>query len=42
MSLADQLKLEDNINKFEVKITSMTSSSDGVQVNATGTEARYG
>ena len=42
MSLADQLKLEDNINKFEVKITSMTSSSDGVQVNATGTVARYG
>ena len=40
MSLADQLKLEDNINGFELKITSMISSSEGVQVNATGTVER--
>ena len=42
MSLADQLKLEEQIQSFELKITSMTSSSDGVQVNATGTVQRYG
>jgi hypothetical protein len=42
MSLADQFKLEEQIQSFELKITSMTSSSDGVQVNATGTVQRYG
>ncbi len=42
MSLADQLKLEDHINGFELKITSMTSSGEGIQVNATGTVERYG
>ncbi len=42
MSLADQLKLEEQIQSFELRITSMTSSSDGVQVNATGTVQRYG
>ena len=42
MSLADQLKPVDNINKFEVKITSMISSSDGVQVSETGKVERYG
>ena len=42
MSLKDQLKLEDQINSFELKITSMTSSAAGVQVNASGTVQRYG
>ena len=42
MSLKDQLKLEDQINSFELKITSMTSSASGVQVNASGTVQRYG
>ena len=42
MSLADQLKLEEQTQTFELKITSMTSTSDGVQVNATGTVQRYG
>ena len=34
MSLADQFKLEEQTQSFELKITSMTSTSDGVQVNA--------
>ena len=42
MSLADQFKLEEQTQSFELKITSMTSTSDGVQVNATGTVQRYG
>tara|TARA_A100001037_G_scaffold296110_2_gene316161 strand:+ start:247 stop:633 length:387 start_codon:yes stop_codon:yes gene_type:complete len=42
MSLSDQLALEDQVNSFELKITSMTSTKDGVQVNATGTVERYG
>ena len=42
MSLADQLRLEDQISSFELKITSMTSSSEGLQVNASGTVERYG
>jgi hypothetical protein len=37
MSLADQLKLEDEINSFELKITSITQNPEGTQVNATGT-----
>ena len=42
MSLADQLKLEDEISTFELKITSMTQTATGTQVNATGTVGRYG
>ncbi|HIN89899.1 MAG TPA: hypothetical protein EYN04_04600, partial [Porticoccaceae bacterium] len=42
MSLADQLKLEDETNSFELKITSITQNPEGPQVNATGTVGRYG
>ena len=42
MSLADQLKLEDEISTFELKITSMTQTANGTQANATGTVGRYG
>ena len=42
MSLANQMKLEDEISTFELKITSMTQTPDGTQVNATGTVGRYG
>ena len=42
MSLADQLILEEEISTFELKITSITQTSSGTQVNATGTVGRYG
>ena len=42
MSLAEQLKLEDEIFSFELKITSITQNPEGTQVNATGTVGRYG
>ena len=42
MSLREQLKLEDQTLSFELKITSITQSKDGTQVNATGTVGRYG
>jgi len=42
MSLADQLRLENETFSFELKITSMTQTEEGVQVNATGTVGRYG
>ena len=42
MSLADQLKLEDEISTFELKITSMTQTANGTQANATGNVGRYG
>ena len=42
MSLANQMKLEDEISTFELKITSITQTPDGTQVNATGTVGRYG
>ena len=42
MSLANQMKLEDEISTFELKITSMTQTTSGTQVNATGTVGRYG
>ena len=42
MSLASQMKLEDEISTFELKITSMTQTTSGTQVNATGTVGRYG
>ena len=42
MSLANQMKLEDEISTFELKITSMTQTPNGTQVNATGTVGRYG
>ena len=42
MSLADQLRLENETFSFELKITSMTQTEEGVQANATGTVGRYG
>ena len=42
MSLANKMKLEDEISTFELKITSMTQTPSGTQVNATGTVGRYG
>ena len=42
MSLSDQLILEEEISTFELKITSITQTSSGTQVNATGTVGRYG
>ena len=42
MSLAEQLKLEEETFSFELKITSITQSKEGTQVNATGTVGRYG
>ena len=42
MSLASQLKLEEETFTFELRITSMTQHADGTQVNATGTVGRYG
>ena len=42
MSLADQLRLENETFSFELKITSMTETEESVQANATGTVGRYG
>ena len=42
MSLANQMKLKDEISTFELKITSMTQTTNGTQVNATETVGRYG
>ena len=42
MSLANKMKLEDEISTFELKITSITQTPNGTQVNATGTVGRYG
>ena len=42
MSLAEQVKLEEETFSFELKITSITQSKEGTQVNATGTVGRYG
>ena len=42
MSLAEQLKLEDEIFSFELNITSITQNPEGTPVHATGTVGRYG
>ncbi|MCP4192481.1 MAG: hypothetical protein P8N76_16240 [Pirellulaceae bacterium] len=42
MSLAEQLKLEDQIFSFELKISSITQTKEGTLVNATGSVGRYG
>jgi len=42
MSLAEQLKLEDEILTFELKFTTVTQTPEGTTVNATGTVGRYG
>ena len=42
MSLADQLKLEDETVTFELKITSITQTPEGTTVNSVGTAGRYG
>ena len=42
MSLAEQLKLEDETFTFELKITSITQTPEGTTVHSTGTVGRYG
>tara|TARA_B100001250_G_scaffold147499_1_gene126306 strand:- start:12 stop:401 length:390 start_codon:yes stop_codon:yes gene_type:complete len=42
MSLAEQLKLEDETFTFELKFTSVTQTPEGTTVDATGTAGRYG
>ena len=42
MSLAEQLKLEDETVTFELKITSITQTPEGTTVNSVGTAGRYG
>ena len=42
MSLAEQLKLEDETFTFELKFTTVTQTPEGTTVNATGKVGRYG
>ena len=42
MSLAEQLKLEDETFTFELKFTTVSQTPEGTTVNATGTAGRYG